>query len=75
MARQAWNTCCTQLVRGKAADVWSGGWRAGTTLVARGEFSMVIAGLGVGLQPSLGPLSAYVLFLAILGTVLARLAA
>jgi CPA2 family monovalent cation:H+ antiporter-2 len=53
----------------------SGRLRAGTALVARGEFSMVIAGLGFGLEPSLGPLAAaYVLFLAILGPVLARLA-
>lgn len=53
----------------------SGGLRAGTALVARGEFSMVIAGLGVGLQPNLGPLTAaYVLFLAILGPILARFA-
>jgi CPA2 family monovalent cation:H+ antiporter-2 len=52
-----------------------GGLRAGTALVARGEFSMVIAGLAVGLQPNLGPLAAaYVLFLAILGPILARLA-
>ncbi|MGA8493777.1 MAG: cation:proton antiporter [Terriglobales bacterium] len=48
--------------------------RAGTALVARGEFSIVIAGLGVALEPSLGSLAAaYVLFLAILGPVLARL--
>lgn len=49
--------------------------RAGTALVARGEFSIIIAGLGVsaGLEPRLGPLSAaYVLFLAILGPILAR---
>jgi monovalent cation:H+ antiporter-2, CPA2 family len=47
--------------------------RAGMALVARGEFSIVIAGLGVGLEPQLGPLSAaYVLFLAVLGPVLAR---
>jgi len=53
----------------------NGGWRAGASLVARGEFSMVIAGLGAGLQPSLGPLAAaYVVLLAILGPVLARLA-
>ena len=53
----------------------SGGLRAGMALVARGEFSMVIAGLGVGLEPRLGPLAAaYVLFLAILGPILARLA-
>jgi CPA2 family monovalent cation:H+ antiporter-2 len=48
--------------------------RAGTALVARGEFSIVIAGLGSALEPTLGPLAAaYVLFLAILGPVLARL--
>jgi monovalent cation:H+ antiporter-2, CPA2 family len=52
-----------------------GSLRAGMALVARGEFSIVIAGLGVGLEPSLGPLAAaYVLFLAILGPILARLA-
>jgi CPA2 family monovalent cation:H+ antiporter-2 len=53
----------------------AGRWRAGAALVARGEFSIVIAGLGVGagLEPRLGPLSAaYVLFLAVLGPVLAR---
>jgi CPA2 family monovalent cation:H+ antiporter-2 len=53
----------------------SGCLRAGAALVAHGEFSMVIAGLGFGLQPNLGPLAAaYVLFLAILGPILARLA-
>jgi CPA2 family monovalent cation:H+ antiporter-2 len=47
--------------------------RAGMDLVARGEFSIVIAGLGVGLEAQLGPLSAaYVLFLAVLGPILAR---
>jgi len=53
-----------------------GGLRAGAALVARGEFSIVIAGLGVsaGLEPQLGALSAaYVLFLAILGPILARI--
>ena len=52
-----------------------GRWRAGAALVARGEFSIVIAGLGVsaGLEPRLGPLSAaYVLLLAVLGPILAR---
>ncbi|HSS77360.1 MAG TPA: cation:proton antiporter, partial [Thermoanaerobaculia bacterium] len=47
-------------------------------LVARGEFSIVIAGLGVsaGLEPLLGPLSAaYVLLLAVLGPILARFVA
>ena len=52
----------------------NGCFRAGTALVARGEFSIVIAGLGVGVEPQLGPLAAaYVLFLAILGPFLARI--
>jgi len=47
--------------------------RAGMALVARGEFSIVIAGLGTSLEPQLGSLSAaYVLFLAVLGPILAR---
>jgi monovalent cation:H+ antiporter-2, CPA2 family len=53
----------------------AGALRAGAALVARGEFSIVIAGLGVsaGLEPQLGAISAaYVLFLAILGPILAR---
>jgi CPA2 family monovalent cation:H+ antiporter-2 len=52
-----------------------GRWRAGTILVAHGEFSIVIAGLAVaaGREPELGPLAtAYVLILAVLGPVLAR---
>ena len=50
-----------------------GGIRAGTALVARGEFSIVLAGLGVGLEPKLGPLAAaYVLTLAVVGPLLAR---
>jgi monovalent cation:H+ antiporter-2, CPA2 family len=48
--------------------------RAGVVLIARGEFSIIIAGLGAGIEPRLGPLAAaYVLFLAILGPALARL--
>jgi CPA2 family monovalent cation:H+ antiporter-2 len=47
--------------------------RAGMVLVARGEFSIIIAGLGTSIEPHLGPLAAaYVLFLAILGPALAR---
>jgi CPA2 family monovalent cation:H+ antiporter-2 len=47
--------------------------RAGLTLVARGEFSIVIAGLGAGIEPRLGSLSAaYVLLMAIFGPMLAR---
>ena len=50
-----------------------GRYRAGTTLIARGEFSILIAGLGLGLAPVLGPLAAvYVLLTAIIGPVLAR---
>src|SRR5271170_1665937 len=53
----------------------SGSIRAGAALVARGEFSIVIAGLGAGIEPALGPLAAaYVLVLAILGPLLARFA-
>jgi CPA2 family monovalent cation:H+ antiporter-2 len=49
--------------------------RAGAELVARGEFSIVIAGLGTTIEPRLGPLSAaYVLLMAIIGPVLARFA-
>ena len=52
-----------------------GRWRAGTALVARGEFSIVIAGLAVsaGRESDLGPLAAaYVLVLAVAGPLLAR---
>ncbi len=55
-----------------------GRWRAGAALVARGEFSIVIAGLAVsaGREPDLGPLAAtYVLVLAVLGPLLARVVA
>jgi CPA2 family monovalent cation:H+ antiporter-2 len=49
-------------------------WRAGVALIPRGEFSIVIAGLGAALEPTLGPLSAaYVLLLAVFGPILARL--
>ncbi|GAB2610247.1 cation:proton antiporter [Streptomyces capparidis] len=52
-----------------------GRWRAGGTLVARGEFSIVIAGLAVtaGIEPSLGPLAtAYVLIMVVIGPLTAR---
>ncbi|WP_081438619.1 cation:proton antiporter [Pseudofrankia asymbiotica] len=52
-----------------------GRFRAGAALVARGEFSIVIAGLAVaaGVNPKLGPLAAsYVLLMAILGPLAAR---
>jgi CPA2 family monovalent cation:H+ antiporter-2 len=48
--------------------------RAGLMLVAHGEFSIVIAGLGAALEPRLGSLSAaYVLLMAILGPIMARI--
>ncbi|MFJ9030178.1 cation:proton antiporter [Streptomyces sp. NPDC102274] len=51
----------------------AGRWRTGGTLVARGEFSIVIAGLAVGVEPRIGPLAtAYVLLLVILGPLAAR---
>ena len=49
--------------------------RAGAALIARGEFSIVIAGLGAAIEPELGPIAAaYVLFLAIIGPMAARFA-
>lgn len=54
-----------------------GRWRAGLSLVARGEFSIVIGGLGVaaGLDPDLGSLTAaYVLVMAVVGSLLMRFA-
>lgn len=67
-----------------ATGWWAAGWagigpagrmRTGTSLTARGEFSIVIAGLGVvaGVEPDLGPVAAaYVMMLAVAGPVLAR---
>ncbi|HEX6229922.1 MAG TPA: cation:proton antiporter [Solirubrobacterales bacterium] len=52
--------------------------RAGTVLMARGEFSIVIAGLGVtaGIEPDLGAVAAgYVLITALLAPLLTRWAA
>ena len=53
-----------------------GRFRAGSALVARGEFSIVIAGLAVGsgmVNPGVAPLVAtYVLLMAVLGPVAAR---
>ncbi|MFF9867453.1 cation:proton antiporter [Streptomyces sp. NPDC013953] len=47
--------------------------RAGGALVARGEFSVVIAGLAIATEPRIGPLAtAYVLMLVVLGTLTAR---
>jgi CPA2 family monovalent cation:H+ antiporter-2 len=63
------------VVRRTGGDTASG-LRAGSALVARGEFSIVIAGLGAGagLNAALGPFTAaYVLILAVAGPILARL--
>lgn len=52
-----------------------GRMRAGVSLIARGEFSIVIAGFAVaqGVEPELAPLAAtYVMMMAILGPILAR---
>ncbi|MFH8347774.1 cation:proton antiporter [Streptomyces sp. NPDC018045] len=47
--------------------------RAGGTLVARGEFSIVIAGLATVAEPRIGPIAtAYVLITVVLGTFTAR---
>ncbi|MDX3066817.1 cation:proton antiporter [Streptomyces phaeolivaceus] len=73
-------TACTKIATGywaakRAGIAAKGRWRAGGALVARGEFSIVIAGLAVaaGVEPSLGPLAtAYVLILVLLGPLTAR---
>ncbi|GAA4382869.1 cation:proton antiporter [Agromyces bauzanensis] len=74
-------TILTKLVTGayaaRRAGVGTlGQWRAGLSLVPRGEFSIVIAGIavGAGVNPALAPLAtAYVLITIIAGTFLARL--
>jgi len=61
----------------RAGVATTGRLRAGTALVARGEFNIVIAGLAVaaGTDSRIGPLAAaYVLILAIAGPLLARTA-
>lgn len=71
-------TICTKIFTGwyaaRRAGVSSRGrMRAGGALVARGEFSIVIAGLAVGVEPGIGPLAtAYVLLLVIAGPLAAR---
>lgn len=53
---------------------WRGRLRAGATLTARGEFSVVIVGLAATTDPRLGPLvTGYVVILAVIGPLLARL--
>lgn len=73
-------TAATKLLAGVLAAKRTGldrrsGIRAGIMLIPRGEFSIVIAGLGAALEPALAAISAaYVMLLAILGPVLVRLA-
>lgn len=74
-------TMATKLLTGwiaaRRASAVPGRLRAGTALMARGEFSIVIAGLGVatGVESSLGPLAAtYVLITAVSGPLLTRYA-
>ena len=48
-------------------------FRGGVALIPRGEFSIVIAGLGAAVEPQLGPLATcYVLLLAIVAPLLTR---
>jgi CPA2 family monovalent cation:H+ antiporter-2 len=75
-------TTCSKMATG-----WWAAWRAGiatrgrrraaASLVPRGEFSIIIAGLGTaaGLEPELGAVTAgYVLVMAIIGSLLMRFA-
>jgi len=65
------------IAAGRAGVARRGRLRAGTALIARGEFSIVIASLGVGLADGgdLGAVAAaYVLVTAVLGPVAARVA-
>ena len=73
-------TALTKVVTGwwaarRAGIGRAGRARAGAALIARGEFSIVIAGLGVaaGVESDLGPLAAaYVLLLALAGPIAMR---
>ncbi len=73
-------TALTKMLTGYLAAIVSGvdrsaRFRVGSVLISRGEFSIVIAALAVGVDPKLGSLAAaYVLFLEILGPICARLA-
>ena len=72
-------TALTKVLTGWKVAKWQGigtrgCLRAGLTLVARGEFSIIIAGLGAGAEPQLAPIAAaYVLILAVVGPILTRL--
>jgi CPA2 family monovalent cation:H+ antiporter-2 len=71
-------TILTKIATGYVATAKSGvgrreRLRAGVALTPRGEFSIVIAGLGTAIQPSMDEVAAaYVLITAIFGPVLAR---
>ncbi|HEX6419679.1 MAG TPA: cation:proton antiporter [Acidimicrobiales bacterium] len=61
----------------RAGIALPGRLRAGTVLIVRGEFSIIVAGLALagGVEPDLGPLAAaYVLILATLGPLATRVA-
>jgi K+:H+ antiporter subunit KhtU len=65
----------TGWIAARRASAVPGRLRAGTALAARGEFSIVIAGLGVaaGAESTLGPLAAaYVLITAVIGPIITR---
>jgi K+:H+ antiporter subunit KhtU len=63
------------LASGRSGADRRGRIRAGLALIARGEFSIVIAGLGAAAEPQLGPLAAaYVLLLAVMAPALSRFA-
>ena len=72
-------TAFTKIVTGWKVAKWEGigargCLRAGLTLVSRGEFSIIIAGLGASAEPKLAPIAAaYVLILAVIGPILTRL--
>jgi CPA2 family monovalent cation:H+ antiporter-2 len=74
----AFITAASKIGTGWAAASWDGvgargRMRAGLSLVARGEFSIVIAGLGAAVESRLAPIAAaYVLILAIAGPILTR---
>lgn len=74
-------TMGTKVWSGYWAAKWAGigvlgRWRSGFTLTARGEFSIVIAGLAVsaGAEPLIAPLAtAYVLLTVMFGPLVARI--
>ena len=74
----AFVTTFSKIATGWIAAKWEGigkrgRMRAGLTLVSRGEFSVVIAGLGALAEPRMAPIAAaYVLILAVVGPLLTR---